>query len=94
MRMSGRLQKQFCIRNQPSGRQSHTKPVSNIKTDVLALLDFSQSRRAQGRLRTERYLPGTNPQMAPSLTGPLNALIPLLALKYLYVKHFLIYAYV
>lgn len=94
MRMSGRLERQFYIRNQPSGRQSHTKPVSNIKTDVLALLGLSQSCRAQGRLRTERDLPGTNPQMAPSLTSPLNALTPLLALKYSRVKQFLIYAYV
>lgn len=40
--------------NPPSGRQHHTKPVSDMKTDVLALLGLSQSHGAQGRLRTER----------------------------------------
>lgn len=68
------------------GRQSHTEPGSHTKTDGLALLGLSQSHRAQGSLRTVRDLPGTNPQMASSLTRPLNALTPLLALKYLCVK--------
>ena len=40
--------------NPPCGRQHHTKPVSDMKTEVLALLGLSQSHGAQGRLRTER----------------------------------------
>lgn len=74
------LEEWLHIRKQSYGRQSHTKPVSNIKTDVLPLLGLSQSHRARGRLRTEGDLPGTNPQMPSSLTGLLNALTLLLSL--------------